>query len=111
MLNTLTDPDGTERRILRDNMPFGSPGRSEFGTYFIGYARTPDVTEEMLRHMFLGDGPTSHDRILDFSTAVTGTLFFVPPAGFLDDLADEDELPTESQGSADAGDLKGPQAD
>ncbi|UUU44183.1 Dyp-type peroxidase [Streptomyces sp. NBC_00162] len=111
VLNTLTDPDGTERKILRDNMPFGSPGRSEFGTYFIGYARSPDVTEEMLRHMFLGDGPTSHDRILDFSTAVTGTLFFVPPAGFLDDLADEDELPAASQGSADACDLKGPQAD
>ncbi|MFD9338333.1 Dyp-type peroxidase [Streptomyces sp. NPDC060028] len=103
VLNTLTDPDGTERKILRDNMPFGSPGRSEFGTYFIGYARTPDVTEEMLRHMFLGDGPTSHDRILDFSTAVTGTLFFVPPAGFLDDLANEDELPTAARGSADTG--------
>ncbi|MFJ9516677.1 Dyp-type peroxidase [Kitasatospora sp. NPDC101801] len=101
-LNTITDPDGTERKILRDNMPFGSPGRSEFGTYFIGYARTPAVTEEMLRHMFLGDGPTSHDRILDFSTAVTGTLFFVPPAGFLADLSREDELPSTAEGTVGA---------
>ncbi|MFF7198904.1 Dyp-type peroxidase [Streptomyces sp. NPDC008079] len=87
-LNTITEADGTERKILRDNMPFGSPGRGEFGTYFIGYARTPDVTEQMLRNMFLGLPPATHDRILDFSTAVTGTLFHAPAAGFLDDLPD-----------------------
>lgn len=85
-LTTITDPDGSERQILRDNMPFGSPGREEFGTYFIGYSRTPDVTERMLRNMFLGSGAATHDRILDFSTAVTGTLFFVPSADFLDAL-------------------------
>ncbi|MFI6346687.1 Dyp-type peroxidase [Streptomyces sp. NPDC050560] len=85
-LTTIEEPDGTEREILRDNMPFGSPGAGEFGTYFIGYARTPEVTELMLRRMFLGTDAASHDRILDFSTAVTGTLFFAPPAGFLDDL-------------------------
>ncbi|WP_338703148.1 Dyp-type peroxidase [Streptomyces sp. Q6] len=87
-LNTIVDEDGTERQILRENMPFGSLGRGEFGTYFIGYARTPDVTERMLRNMFLGDPPGNHDRILDFSTAVTGCLFHVPSADFLDDLPD-----------------------
>jgi putative iron-dependent peroxidase len=87
-LNTITEADGTERQILRDNMPFGSPGRGEFGTYFIGYSRTPDVTEQMLRNMFLGLPPATHDRILDFSTAVTGSLFFAPSADFLDDLPD-----------------------
>lgn len=87
-LNTITEADGTERQILRDNMPFGSPGRGEFGTYFIGYARTPDVTERMLRNMFLGAPAAGYDRILDFSTAVTGTLFFAPDAEFLDDLPD-----------------------
>ncbi len=84
-LTTIVDADGTEREILRDNMPFGSVGRGEFGTYFIGYARTPSVTERMLERMFLGSPPAAHDRILDFSTAVTGTLFFVPSADFLDD--------------------------
>ncbi|WP_274035086.1 Dyp-type peroxidase [Streptomyces sp. MMBL 11-1] len=83
-LNTITDPDGTERDILRANMPFGSFGKGEFGTYFIGYAADPDVTERMLRNMFLGDPPGTHDRILDFSTAVTGCLFFAPRADFLD---------------------------
>jgi putative iron-dependent peroxidase len=87
-LTTITEPDGTERQILRDNMPFGRVGSGEFGTYFIGYARTPEVTEQMLRNMFLGGGQASHDRILDFSRAVTGTLFFVPSADFLDDLPD-----------------------
>jgi porphyrinogen peroxidase len=85
---TIVDPDGTERQILRDNMPFGAVGRGEFGTYFIGYARSPSVTERMLERMFLGDPQASHDRILDFSTAVTGTLFFVPSVDFLDNLPD-----------------------
>jgi putative iron-dependent peroxidase len=84
-LNTIIDPDGTQRQILRENMPFGSLGDGEFGTYFIGYAATPAVTELMLQRMFLGDPPGNYDRILDFSTAVTGSLFFVPTAAFLDD--------------------------
>jgi putative iron-dependent peroxidase len=84
-LNTIVDADGTQRQILRENMPFGSLRDGEFGTYFIGYAATPSVTELMLRRMFLGDPPGNYDRILDFSTAVTGSLFFVPTADFLDD--------------------------
>ncbi|PZH18452.1 peroxidase [Streptomyces sp. NTH33] len=87
-LTTIEDPDGTKHQILRDNMPFGTVGQGEFGTYFIGYARTPTVTEQMLERMFLGDPPASHDRILDFSTPVTGSLFHVPTSDFLDDLPD-----------------------
>jgi porphyrinogen peroxidase len=87
-LNTILDEDGTQRQILRDNMPFGEVGRGEFGTYFIGYARTPSVTELMLERMFLGDATVGHDRILDFSTAVTGGLFFAPSGDFLDDPPD-----------------------
>jgi len=84
-LNTIVDDDGRQRQIVRANMPFGSVGAGEFGTYFAGYARSPDVIELMLRNMFIGDPPGNHDRILDFSTAVTGSLFFVPSAAFLDD--------------------------
>jgi porphyrinogen peroxidase len=87
-LNTIIDPDGTQRQILRANMPFGAPGRGEFGTYYIAYAATPSVTEQMLVNMFIGDPPGNYDRILDFSTALTGGLFFVPPAEFFDDLPD-----------------------
>jgi putative iron-dependent peroxidase len=85
-LNTVTAPDGDEVQILRDNMPFGSPGRAEFGTYFIGYASTPELIEQMLTNMFIGSPEGNYDRILDFSTAVTGSLFFTPTATFLDDL-------------------------
>jgi putative iron-dependent peroxidase len=84
-LNTITGPDGEERQIVRANMPFGSPGRDEFGTYYISYAATPSVTEEMLSNMFIGRPPGNTDRILDFSTAITGCLFFAPAADFLDD--------------------------
>lgn len=84
-LNTITGPDGEERQIVRANMPFGNPGRGEYGTYYIGYAATPAVTEEMLENMFIGRPPGNTDRILDFSTAVTGGLFFAPGADFLDD--------------------------
>jgi porphyrinogen peroxidase len=87
-LNTIVDPDGTQRQILRANMPFGDLGRGEFGTYYIAYAATPSVTEQMLVNMFIGNPPGNTDRILDFSTAVTGGLFFAPSADFLDDLPD-----------------------
>jgi porphyrinogen peroxidase len=84
-LNTITGPDGEQRQIIRANMPFGNVGRGEFGTYYIAYAATPSVTEEMLENMFLGSPPGNTDRILDFSTAITGGLFFAPSADFLDD--------------------------
>jgi porphyrinogen peroxidase len=87
-LNMITDSDGKELKVLRDNMPFGSLARGEFGTYYIAYSRTPEVTERMIRNMFIGDPPGNYDRILDFSTAVTGTLFFVPTEDFLDELPD-----------------------
>jgi putative iron-dependent peroxidase len=86
-LNTITDVDGTEYDILRDNMPFGRPGHAEFGTYFIGYSSRLWVTERMLQRMFQGAPPGQYDRILDVSTAVTGTTFFVPPMPVLESLA------------------------
>jgi putative iron-dependent peroxidase len=87
-LNTVTGPDGEEVKIIRANMPFGHPSRGEFGTYYIAYAATPDIIELMLVNMFIGRPPGNTDRILDFSTAITGTSFFAPTADFLDDLPD-----------------------
>jgi porphyrinogen peroxidase len=76
--------DGNEVKILRDNMPFGHAGKGEFGTYFIAYSRSPATTEEMLQNMFVGKPPGTYDRLLDFSRAVTGCLFFAPSATFLE---------------------------
>jgi porphyrinogen peroxidase len=84
---TTIEENGQEIKILRDNMPFGRPGHGEFGTYFIGYSRSPRTIEQMLENMFIGRPPGNYDRILDFSTAVTGNLFFVPTATFLDNVS------------------------
>jgi putative iron-dependent peroxidase len=81
---TITDPDGTARQIVRSNMPFGNASAGEFGTYFIGYTADPGVIERMLHRMFVGEPAGNTDRILEFSTAVTGCLFFAPPAAFLE---------------------------
>jgi porphyrinogen peroxidase len=86
---TVIEENGKEIKILRDNMPFGHPCQGEFGTYFIGYSRSPRTIEQMLENMFIGKPPGNYDRILDFSTAVTGNLFFIPTATFLDDISPE----------------------
>ncbi|VBA31754.1 putative deferrochelatase/peroxidase YfeX [Mycobacterium pseudokansasii] len=114
-LNVITDDDGTELKIVRHNMPFGKVGTSEYGTYFIGYSRAPEVTEQMLHNMFLGDPPGNTDRILDFSTAVTGGLFFSPTVDFLDDPPPLPQspapapaaVPAPDDGSLSIGSLKG----
>jgi len=87
-LTTIVE-DGKEIKILRDNMPFGNAAQGEFGTYFIGYSRSPSTIEKMLENMFIGLPPGNYDRLLDFSRAVTGNLFFVPSATFLENVADD----------------------
>ena len=68
--------------------------------------------------MFLGDPPGNTDRVLDFSTAVTGSMFFTPITDFLNDpppLPDstvEGEVVTtvtsaDNDGSLTIGSLKG----
>jgi porphyrinogen peroxidase len=115
-LNVIEDEDGNELKIVRHNMPFGEIGKGEFGTYYIGYSRTAAVTERMLTNMFIGDPPGNTDRILDFSTAVTGTMFFTPTVDFLDDpppLANSAPVeqvtvvPVNHDGSLRIGSLKG----
>jgi porphyrinogen peroxidase len=117
---TTIEADGEEIKILRDNMPFGTVGAREFGTYFIGYARSPATTEQMMQNMFVGSPPGNYDRLLDFSRAVTGNLFFVPSQSMLDGLdslvaqgTDADTVqpasaaPAASKGSLTIGSLRG----
>ena len=84
-LNSLEDEGGASLEILRANMPYGRLG-GELGTFFIGYCATPRITERMLANMFLGDPAGNHDRLLDFSAAVTGCAFFTPSADFFETL-------------------------
>jgi porphyrinogen peroxidase len=95
VLTSITE-DGEELEIVRDNMPFGEIGKSEFGTYFIGYARSPRRIEQMLENMFIGRPPGNYDRLLDFSRAVTGSLYFAPSATFLDNVTPEIALASPS---------------
>jgi putative iron-dependent peroxidase len=48
------------------------------------------LIEQMLNNMFIGQPPGNTDRILDLSTAVTGCLFFAPPADLLQNLTPSD---------------------
>ncbi len=98
-LTTIVE-NGKEIKILRDNMPFGRAGSGEFGTYFIGYSRSPRTIEQMLENMFIGRPPGNYDRLLDFSRAVTGNLFFVPTATFLENVTGD--RPAVSVPSSDA---------
>ena len=105
---TTIEENGVEVKILRDNMPFGRPTQGEFGTYFIGYSKSPSTIELMLQNMFVGRPPGNYDRLLDFSRAVTGNLFFVPAASFLEDVSDEQAADaaapdTKADAEADAG--------
>ena len=89
-VTNIEDKDGNELKIVRANMPFAIPSKGEFGTYFIGYANTFTTTYRMLENMFVGDPVGNYDRLLDFSTAVTGTLFFVPTFDLLEELGEDE---------------------
>jgi porphyrinogen peroxidase len=91
-LNTIVE-NGVEQKIFRANGVFGQPAKGEFGTYFIGYARTPRIIELMLQNMFVGRPPGNYDRLLDVSRATTGTLFFVPSLTFLEGVAAQAAAP------------------
>ena len=80
---------GDEFKIIRDNMPFGNISTNEMGTYFITYASTFSTVKKMLNNMFIGSPKGNHDRLLDFSTPKTGTLFFVPTLDMLDDFSSD----------------------
>jgi len=122
-LTTIVE-NGKEIKILRDNMPFGRPAHGEFGTYFIGYSQSPRTIEQMLENMFIGRPPGNYDRLLDFSRAVTGNLFFAPSATFLESVTEDQpsvaeppaapspagssaSIPSVREGSLGIGSLKG----
>ncbi|MEH0147051.1 Dyp-type peroxidase [Corynebacterium sp. Q4381] len=86
-VNSVEDEDGNGLEIVRNNLTFGDALGNE-GTYFMSYARDVRVTEVMLRRMFIGEPEGNYDRILDFSTALTGCNFFAPPRAFMDHAAD-----------------------
>ena len=72
------EEDGAELEILRHSMPYGTT--SESGLYFVAYGASPAPFRQMLERMVLSAGDGHHDRLLDFTRAVTGSAFFAPSA-------------------------------
>ncbi len=86
VVTNIQDENGEDLKIVRANMPFSNPSKNEYGTYFIGYARYFSTTQRMLENMFLGSKEGAADKLLKYSTPITGTLFFIPSPSFLDDI-------------------------
>lgn len=72
------DEKGNKLKILRANVVFSTPSKNEYGTYFISYSRTFDVVDKMLKNMFLGNEKGPHDKLLEYSKAISGSLYFAP---------------------------------
>ncbi len=75
--------DDVEHKIVRMNVPYSDPAKDITGTYFIAYTKDFSITNRMLDGMF-----TKSDRLLDFSTPISGTLFFIPSKTTLEKIAE-----------------------
>lgn len=79
------EEDGEELEVVRHSLPWGGTGQN--GLYFVAYCADPGPFRRMLERMVLRDGDGHHDRLLDFTTPVTGAAFFTPSAETLEGLA------------------------
>jgi porphyrinogen peroxidase len=68
--------DGEELQILRQSYPWGTV--REAGLYFVAYTKSLDIYDLMLARMMGVADDGRHDRLMEFSRAVTGATFFVP---------------------------------
>lgn len=72
----LLDADGEERPIYRRSVPYGTV--RERGLYFLGFSAEREIFDGMLAQMFGTSGDGLHDRLLDYTTAMTGSYYFAP---------------------------------
>ena len=68
--------DGEAMKIWRRSVPFGSV--REHGLYFLAFACHPERFQVQLDRMFGVSGDGVHDRLIEFSTPVTGSYWFAP---------------------------------
>lgn len=76
--------DGEELQILRQSYPYGTV--REAGLFFVAYTKSLSIFDRMLGRMMGTSGDGLHDRLMEFSRAVTGATFFVPSMETLDSL-------------------------
>ena len=73
---TVIEENGEELQIVRHSFPYARAG--EAGLFFIAYTRDLRIPELMLARMMGTAGDGVHDRLMDFSHAVSGAHFFAP---------------------------------
>jgi putative iron-dependent peroxidase len=81
---TVIEEDGKELEIVRHSFPYGTT--SESGLFFIAYTKDLAIPEKMLRRMLGVSGDGLHDRLLEFTRAVSGATFFAPSLRLLRSL-------------------------
>jgi putative iron-dependent peroxidase len=81
---TVIEEDGEELEIVRHSFPYGTI--SECGLFFIAYTRDLSIPEKMLRRMLGAAGDGRHDRLMEFTRAVSGATFFAPSLRLLRSL-------------------------
>jgi porphyrinogen peroxidase len=82
------EEDGEELEIYRRSVPYGTV--REHGLYFIAFSADPSRYFKMLDHMYGGVGDGLHDRLMDFTTPVSGAFYFAPSLDALDGILPED---------------------
>lgn len=71
------EEDGEELEIVRHSLPYGdATGKS--GLFFLAYSRDLTIYDKMLQRMFGLSGDGLHDRLMEFTEAVSGGYFFAP---------------------------------
>ncbi len=68
--------EGKGLKLVRHSLPYGSVS-GEHGLLFIAYCNTQHNFKQMLNSMY-GETDGTTDRLLDFTTAVTGGYYFAP---------------------------------
>ena len=81
---SLKDENGKSLELLRQSMPFGD--LSEQGLIFASYSKTPDIFNLMLRSMVEGDEEGNVDHLMQYTSASYGSVFYMPPISFFDQL-------------------------
>jgi len=79
------EEDGEELQIVRHSLPYGNS--TEAGTFFVAYTRSTTIIDRMLARMYGTTDDGLHDRLLHFTTPVSGAYFFAPPQEMLESVA------------------------
>lgn len=67
--------NGIDIKVVRQSLPYG--GMKEHGLFFISYASNTHKHEKQLDSM-CAIPDQIHDRLMDFSTPITGNYWFIP---------------------------------